>query len=468
MNATLVFTGPTLSWEAVRQFPGAMPLPPAAQGDVQLAVQTHRPKALLLVDGLEFGRGAVAWHKELLYALEQGVRVYGAGALGAQYAVDLEAYGMVGLGEVFRLYRERRIEAVDDVAAAYEQHGEIFERNSISMINLHATCVRAEAAQVANTDTLQAILAAAETIPFGQRTLSRLRQATASRGLPEGAFDAFAAFCTEHFHDLQQEDALEALRNITSSTPPAPNSAAPYAFSKSVVSQMALERERLVDIDGTSCRISEIVSHAALHQPGFSAVCTHALHRSLVLLLAEEMRVVPNADEIAEEKIRFWRRLRLTTKEAQLAWQQRNQCADDVFDALMREEAALRRMRRWLLNLFAQANGPAAIVKQLWLDNAYEEAACNAKREHALLEKDLDDRCVQLRALAEQPQIIQNHFRANPGLDIDADYAAWVSDLGLSQEEAYMGLVRAAAARKRMEALLLATASENPINQAPE
>ncbi len=69
----------------------------------------------MLVDGYYFTVPAVT-HKELLYALDAGARVIGAASLGALRAVELEPFGMTGVGEVFARYRSGEIDGDDEVA----------------------------------------------------------------------------------------------------------------------------------------------------------------------------------------------------------------------------------------------------------------------------------------------------------------------------------------------------------------
>jgi hypothetical protein len=56
------------------------------------------------VDGV-FERQPAVWHKEILFALSEGIHVYGAASMGALRAAELCQFGMVGIGRIFRLFR---------------------------------------------------------------------------------------------------------------------------------------------------------------------------------------------------------------------------------------------------------------------------------------------------------------------------------------------------------------------------
>ena len=85
---TCVFLGPSLSRkEAVDILPDAEYLPPAAQGDVYRAT-CRNPQAILIVDGF-FDCVPAVWHKEILWAMQDGVHVYGTASMGALRAAEL-------------------------------------------------------------------------------------------------------------------------------------------------------------------------------------------------------------------------------------------------------------------------------------------------------------------------------------------------------------------------------------------
>jgi hypothetical protein len=108
-----VFLGPTLPLAVARRHLDATFLPPAAHGDV-LRVLRHEPAAVGIIDGA-FQFVPTLWHKEILVALEAGVRVYGAASMGALRAAELAAFGMVGVGEVFEMFRTGACQDDDDL-----------------------------------------------------------------------------------------------------------------------------------------------------------------------------------------------------------------------------------------------------------------------------------------------------------------------------------------------------------------
>ncbi|MGF6178616.1 TfuA-like protein [Ensifer sp. 4252] len=111
----LVFLGPTLRLAEAAAVLDAIYLQPAAQGDILLAAHAFRPRAMVLIDGQFEDRPAVR-HKEILWAMAQGIVVIGAASMGALRAAELSEFGMIGVGLIYRWYRRWRL-APDDAVA---------------------------------------------------------------------------------------------------------------------------------------------------------------------------------------------------------------------------------------------------------------------------------------------------------------------------------------------------------------
>src|SRR5207244_10384995 len=82
-----VFTGPTISAAEARQELDAVYLPPAAEGDVFRLV-LRRPEVIGSIDGYLHSVPTVR-HKEILWAMSQGIHVFGSASIGALRAVEL-------------------------------------------------------------------------------------------------------------------------------------------------------------------------------------------------------------------------------------------------------------------------------------------------------------------------------------------------------------------------------------------
>jgi hypothetical protein len=88
--------------------------PPAKHGDIFAAIRDGAI-AIGLVDGA-FGEVAAIRHKEILFALDQGVAVFGASSMGALRAAECEPFGMRPVGAIAAAYCDGSLD--DDAALA--------------------------------------------------------------------------------------------------------------------------------------------------------------------------------------------------------------------------------------------------------------------------------------------------------------------------------------------------------------
>lgn len=141
----VLFVGPSL-FGLVRDgglsgFPQLTCRPPAGQGDIARAV-LDGASAIGLVDG-RYEDVPAPWHKEILWAIQNGVAVLGGASLGALRAMECAAFGMIGVGEVYRRYASG--ELVDDSDVA-QLHGP-WELGSMPLteafVNIEATILNA-------------------------------------------------------------------------------------------------------------------------------------------------------------------------------------------------------------------------------------------------------------------------------------------------------------------------------------
>lgn len=163
----IVFLGPTLPLVEARNIVDAEFYPPAAQGELFRAAR-ERPPAILLIDGT-FLSSPTVWHKEILWALSEGVPVLGAASLGALRAAELTAFGMIGVGEVFQDYYSAALRA-DDLVAVQFAPGELaFTPLTDAAVDIAATLEQAVEKQIIGPMLADRIWALVETTHFSQR-----------------------------------------------------------------------------------------------------------------------------------------------------------------------------------------------------------------------------------------------------------------------------------------------------------
>ncbi len=192
---TIVFTGPTLRGEDLAPTYNFEWRGPATQGDVYRAA-LEAPSAIGLVDGY-FETVPAVWHKEILWAMSRGVRVYGAASMGALRAAELAHYGMVGVGDVFEAFRDGALEDDDEVAVLHGPAEDGYRPLSDAMVNVRATLKRAAAEGVVPVATAASLVTLSKRTFYQERSFGRVIREGADldgidalqRWLPHGRVD---------------------------------------------------------------------------------------------------------------------------------------------------------------------------------------------------------------------------------------------------------------------------------------
>lgn len=117
MDRPIVFLGPSLPRSEAQSLLEAEYRPPAGQGDIMRAC-SDRPPAIVLIDGI-FKDAPTVRHREILWAMSQGIPVFGAASMGALRAAELSRAGMIGIGLVYRWYRRFALLPDDAVAVTH-------------------------------------------------------------------------------------------------------------------------------------------------------------------------------------------------------------------------------------------------------------------------------------------------------------------------------------------------------------
>lgn len=162
-----------------------------------------------LIDGVFFQDSAVA-HKEVLRVLEMGVVVVGASSMGALRAAELHTFGMEGVGEIFRLYREGVLISDDEVALIFDPIN--FSPLSEPLVNIRENVRAALEKGAIDPDAGEKILDAASSLYFPQRTYDRILKD--AKGIDEVQREGFRRFLREEKRDLKGDDAILALKRI--------------------------------------------------------------------------------------------------------------------------------------------------------------------------------------------------------------------------------------------------------------
>ncbi len=205
----IVFLGPTICVDTARHYLRATYLPPAAQGDVYLAVRDGA-QIIGIVDGYFQGVPSV-WHKEILWAMSQGVHVFGSASMGALRAAELHTFGMHGIGEIFAHFRDGMLTDDDEVAVLHGPEEMCYRAQTVPLVNIRATLRLAQEQQVINHKVHNLMIEAASGLFYWQRSYAALIEKCAGR-IDGEILDRCRDWLVDHSIDQKCADAIEMLK----------------------------------------------------------------------------------------------------------------------------------------------------------------------------------------------------------------------------------------------------------------
>ena len=345
MNAgsTHVFLGPSLAWKDARDIlPGARLLPPAIAGDVYRAVK-QGARVIAIIDGA-FERVPAVWHKEVLYALQQGVHVYGASSMGALRAAELHPFGMVGVGRIFEAYRDGRCEDDDEVAVMHGPEALDFLLVTEAMVNVRDALAQAQARGLISQHTHDVVAREMKRRNYMQRDWHALEAIASQAALPDDEVAALQAFVLSEQPNLKRSDAIELLQRLRDDEQDlqAPFEAA-FEFEATVFWQQLVSSVRTApkgadDLPASAhaaLPIAALRSHVGVTEDDAAGIFDGALLLYLVVKESQRLGLAIEGERFEQAGVRLMRSLGVETAEALAAWQQRNALGNEAFTALV-------------------------------------------------------------------------------------------------------------------------------------
>jgi hypothetical protein len=217
MQKIIVFLGPSLDRESAEKILAADYRSPARRGDILKAIEDGAT-IICLIDGVFHQDSAVA-HREILAAVRKEVLVVGASSMGALRAAEMDSLGMVGIGTIYRMFRDKELISDDEVALVFDPVSGY--ALSEPLINIRFTLQKAELDGILSPNDHAALLAAAQSVFYPQRTYARIT-AAAGDSLGTETRHRFLSWVQEHACDQKQEDAVTALEYVRTVIDPKP------------------------------------------------------------------------------------------------------------------------------------------------------------------------------------------------------------------------------------------------------
>ena len=208
----VIFAGPSLPPAQRPPDPVLEWRPPVRQGEVYQAALT-RPAIIGIVDGY-FEVTPTVWHKEILWAMAQGIHVYGSASIGALRAAELHTFGMVGVGRVFEAFRGGVLCDDDEVAVLHGPEELGYPAVTEAMVNIRATLDAAVADDLLDHELAFCLVEIGKALFYKERHWDAILRVASARGLPSAALARLAVRLRDGGADQKHADAVGMITAI--------------------------------------------------------------------------------------------------------------------------------------------------------------------------------------------------------------------------------------------------------------
>lgn len=208
----VIFTGPSLSHEEARKIFGeAEYRAPIKRGDALKALKEGK-KILGIIDGVFHQEVAIS-PREILEVLKEGVFVVGGSSIGALRAVELCDFGMIGVGEVFRMFKRGELESDDEVAVLFNP--ETFEAISEPLVNIRATISTLVSKGVLGAELGGKLIEIGKRLHYSKRSYESIVSEALKAGLvSESEVDRLLSLLRDNAINLKKLDAIKVVEKV--------------------------------------------------------------------------------------------------------------------------------------------------------------------------------------------------------------------------------------------------------------
>jgi len=209
----VIFLGPSLSREKARKILDADYRLPAKKGDL-LQLILKEVNIVGLVDGYFLQDYPPTPIEVYNLVRKRNVKVFGSSSLGALRAVELGKYGMIGIGKIFRLFRDGILESDDEVAVTFTDYTNY---KSEALIDIRYNLFLAQKYKIIDGLTRRSILKVSKQTYFPYRTYEDILDKCKLK-YPEikSQIESFRGYILKNKVSLKERDAVRLLKLIKS------------------------------------------------------------------------------------------------------------------------------------------------------------------------------------------------------------------------------------------------------------
>jgi TfuA protein len=217
MGKPIIFLGPSLSPEKARKIFDADYRPPARKGDfLRLAADSATVEMTVgFIDGVFLQDYPPTPIEVYHLTRKNGVLLAGAASLGALRAVELEKFGMVGIGKIFQLYKMGKLDADDEVAVTFATEEGDYQLQSEAMIDIRYNLYLAHKKEVISKKAKNVLVKLAKEIYFPHRKYTYILEEAKNRyPVFESEINSFGSYIRSNRKSLKEMDAIRLVKYL--------------------------------------------------------------------------------------------------------------------------------------------------------------------------------------------------------------------------------------------------------------
>ncbi|MDT8999864.1 TfuA-like protein [Paucibacter sp. APW11] len=378
---TFVFLGPSLPLaQAQAIFPEAHYLPPVAMGDLYALVQARARAGdrIAMIDGL-FEQVPAVWHKEVLFALERGMHVYGASSMGALRAAELAPFGMKGVGRIYSAFASGELEDDDEVVVAHATAEQGFRSLSQAMVSLRFGLQALQMQGVLGAADAATLIAMSKALHYSERSWVGVLDHARRLGLPEQLVEALKNQARQP--DAKALDATELLRQLAAADTPEPPFQADFTLERNAFWQ-ALEHSQAARLQQHSSQSGEqdVLAHVRALHPRRRDVRQYALLMRMAAELGRDLHIEPAQLQAAARRLA--QELGLSDRQALVRWREQHSVDERLWLQLLDLEARIEALQQ---AYGTQLDGFERLV--IKRQGIYADAAATVEKSRKLLDQ---------------------------------------------------------------------------------
>ena len=214
MNKPIIFLGPSLTHEKARKILDAEYRPPAKKGDfLRFTLSADGLTVVGLVDGYFLQDYPPSPIEVYQLIMRKNTVVIGSASLGALRAVELEKFGMIGVGKIFELYKHGIVNADDEVAVTFTEEPQSLQ--SEAMIDIRFNLFIAKRKGIIDEITKKTVAKVAKRVYFPYRNYEDILDKTKNMHPElEHGLESFRAYIRNNRRSLKEKDAIRLIEYI--------------------------------------------------------------------------------------------------------------------------------------------------------------------------------------------------------------------------------------------------------------